>query len=170
MMIPEPSMGFLDRVEAVEERLERLVGVPPGPALTDPDPATGERWEWGQVWAHLAEFPAYWMERIRLVLSEPPEEAPPFGRVKSDPTRLEAIEADRRTPASELWQRVQDEFRDVRVLLQEMTAEDWERRVTHSTLGVMDMQRVVDEFLVGHLEEHTAQLEGLAPGVVPPEA
>jgi hypothetical protein len=32
----------------------------------------------------------------------------------------------------------------------------------HQTLGVVNMPHLVDEFLVGHLEQHAAQLDGLA--------
>src|SRR5919198_752694 len=71
--------------------------------LTSPDPPTGERWEWGQVWAHLSEFCPYWMGQVRLVLESPQSEDPmPFGRVKSDPARVAAIEADRGRPPAEL--------------------------------------------------------------------
>ena len=165
MMVPEPAMEFLDRLDVVDGRLERLAKMPPAPGLTEPDRPTGERWEWGQVWAHLAEFPAYWMDQIGHVRAGPPDEVPPFGRVKTDPARVGAIEADRETPVEELWKRVQGQLRDLRALLQEMTGEDWDRRVAHSTLGVIGMRRVFEGFLVGHLEEHTAQLEGLIGSV-----
>jgi hypothetical protein len=162
MMVPEPAMEFMERLDAVEKRLERLAGLPAASGLTEPEEPSGERWDWGQVWAHLAEFPAYWIEQIRHVLAGPPDEAPPFGRAKTDPIRVGAIEADRGTPPPELWQRVQGQLDDLRTLLQEMTPEDWDRRVTHSTLGIMGMRKVFEPFLVGHLEEHAAQLEGLA--------
>jgi hypothetical protein len=42
-----------------------------------------------------------------------------------------------------------------------MDGTDWAARGTHPTLGAMDVPTILDEFLVGHLEEHTAQLEAL---------
>ena len=36
---------------------------------SEPDEGTGERWEAGQVWAHLAEFPGFWLDQIRAILA-----------------------------------------------------------------------------------------------------
>ena len=38
----------------------------------------------------------------------------------------------------------------------------WAARGLHPTLGEMDLAKIVDEFLVGHLEQHAAQLDQLA--------
>jgi hypothetical protein len=160
-----PAEGFLERLEAVRIRLERLAGrESPAGSLTDPDEPSGERWEWGQVWAHAAEFPAYWMARIREVLAVPAGVPPPFGRTKADPDRIGAIERDRSMPVERIMIRLRGDLDDLRDLLAEMSAGDWERRVEHQTLGVMDMSRVSDQFLVGHLEAHAEQLEGLLGG------
>jgi len=161
-----PAEAFLERLEAVRARLERLARVePPAGALTDADEPPGERWEWGQVWAHLAESPASWMARIREVLADPAgrggREPPPFGRTTADPDRIAAIERDRHTPPERLMVRLGGDLDDLRDLTAEMSAADWETRVHHSTLGVLDMSRVFEGFLVGHLEAHAGQLEGL---------
>ena len=161
-----PAEAFLERLEAARAHLERLAPQrPPEGALTDADQPSGEQWDWGQVWAHTAEFPAYWMARLREVFAKPDTgDAPPFGRTKADPDRISAIERDRNTPAAELLIGLRGDLDDLRDLLAEMSANDWDRRVTHSTLGVLDMPRVFDDFLVGHLEGHAAQLEGLLAG------
>jgi DinB superfamily len=154
--------AFAARLDAVEGRLRALVAVEPAPAaLTDPDQPSGERWEWGQVWAHLAEFIPYWTGQIRTALAADPGEPPPFGRVKTDEGRVAAIEADRHRPPAELWARLAAQLVGLRSLLAGLSDADWGRRVLHSTLGVLDMPMVVEEFLVGHLESHAAQLEGL---------
>ena len=36
--------------------------------LTDPEPGTGERWDAGQVWAHLAEFVGFWLAQASHVV------------------------------------------------------------------------------------------------------
>ena len=157
------SEAFLDRLDVVSERLRRHGERDAEAAgLTEPDPSTGERWEWGQVWAHLAEFPPYWMAEIRRILATADLGPVGFGRVKSDPARIAAIEADRREPIDMLWTRVRRHLAELRTLLEEMPDAGWGRRGVHSTLGVMEMPRIVDEFLVGHLEEHAAQLDGLS--------
>jgi hypothetical protein len=154
---------MLRRVEAAAARLEGLAGEPAPDGMTDPDEPSGERWEWGQVWAHLAEFPGYWMDCVRDVLEADPAGDPrPFGRTKADPDRVAAIERDRSTPVPELMASLREELVGLGALLGSMTKEDWARRVEHSTLGTMDMTRAFEEFLVGHLEDHAAQLESLA--------
>jgi DinB superfamily len=162
---PTPAEGFLERLEAARSRLERLARQEPAPGgLTDADEPSGERWDWGQVWAHVAEFPSYWMARVREVLAEPPPaEPPPFGRTKADPGRVAAIERDRHAAVPELLTRLRADLDDLRDLIAEMSPADWRRQVRHPTLGVMDVERVFEDFLVGHLEAHAAQLEGLLP-------
>ena len=49
----------------MERRLAEHAARPLPAGLTDPDPGAEERWEAGQVWAHLAEFPGYWLDQIR---------------------------------------------------------------------------------------------------------
>lgn len=153
---------FGARLDAVERRLRGLAATDPAPtALTDADQPSGERWEWGQVWAHLAEFVPYWSRQIQTALAADPSAPPPFGRVKTDAARVAAIEADRHRPPAELWARLDGQLVDLRALLAGLTDADWERRVRHPTLGILDMPMVVEEFLVGHLESHADQLDGL---------
>jgi hypothetical protein len=160
--------AMVARLDAVEQRLAQHAHAyatrsPQG--LTDADPGTGEQWEWGQVWAHLAEFIPYWMAQASQVIASyggDGAEPVPFGRVKSDPDRVAAIERDRAVPVEQLWARLQDQVAALRAFLGEMTSQQWAARGVHQTLGVMDMPHLVDEFLVGHLEQHAAQLDGLA--------
>src|SRR6266511_1948593 len=158
---------LVERLDVVRARLARLSGMPAPRALTEPDPRTGERWEWGQVWAHVAEFPAYWTNQIRLALAAGGDEPVPFGRVSSDPGRVAAIERDRRTPATGLWARTAPDLDEVRGLILGLDEAGWRRRGLHSTLGEMGMSKILDEFLVGHLESHAGQLEGLVSASEP---
>lgn len=157
------AAGWLDRLDAVERRLTAHAerGVPSG--LTGPDPASGERWDGRQVWAHLAEFGRYWLAELDAVLDAPGDGAVPFGRVKSDPARIAAIEADRRG--------VHEQLRDVvaaidalRARLAELGEGDWRRVGRHSTLGDLDVDAQLRHFHVGHYEEHAAQLDSLGSG------
>ena len=162
MKVPEPAEGFLVRLDEVAKRLAEQAGLPPAGTLTAPEPGTGERWEWGQVWAHLAEFPSYWVGQIRKILDSVGDGPVAFGRVKTDLVRVGAIEAGRATPAPVLWEGLSGDLDEVRSLLGDMRPEDWSRTGRHPRLGVMDMANIVEEFLVGHLEEHAGQLDLLA--------
>ena len=79
-----------------------------------------------------------------------------------DPVRVDAIERDRNRPNSELWSRLQRQLGELRKFLEELPAEAWTKQGEHPTLGAMDLPRIVDAFLVGHLEDHAIQLDGLA--------
>ncbi len=153
----------LERLAAVEERLRLQAGreLRPG-ALTDPDPPTGERWEAGQVWAHLAEFIPYWIGEAVRVIEHGRREPAPFGRTKSDVGRLAAIERDRGSDRQTLWNRVAGDLVALRSFLGGLDSDAWQARGLHPTLGQMDLHAIVEEFLVGHLEQHADQLEALA--------
>jgi hypothetical protein len=153
---------FLARLDAVEQRLAQHAQRGRAGGLTDADPGTGEQWEWGQVWAHLAEFIPYWIAQARIVVDGYSGEPVPFGRVKSNPERVAAIERDRSTDVAALWQRTSRDIGDLRTFLRDLPDAAWEARGVHQTLGVMTMAHIVDEFMVGHLEQHAAQLDGLA--------
>jgi hypothetical protein len=168
-MTSDPAAAFLARLDSAQGRLAAHSAAPPAPGLTEPDPPSGERWEWGQVWAHLGEFVPYWADQVRAIVRNRPEDDPIlFGRTKADPGRIAAIEEDRHRPASELMGRLVRQLDDLRSLIGGLRPEDWSRRGAHSTLGVMDLAAIVEEFLVRHLEAHTDQLDGLAAGVASP--
>ncbi len=152
------------RLDGVEERLrthaEREF---PANALTAPDPPTGERWEAGQVWAHVAEFIPYWLGEVTLVVERGMDEPTPFGRTKSDPGRIAAIQRDRTTDQARLWRRTAGDIASLRSFLSGLDGTAWRARGVHPTLGEMTLERIIDEFLVGHLEQHAAQLDQLTP-------
>ena len=131
-------------------------------ARTAADPGSGEQWEAGQIWAHLAEFVPFWIDQTQMVINRYMDEPVPFGRVSTDPGRLGAIERDRTQPISVLWIATHSDLETLRVFIETLDESAWSARGVHTTRGVMDVQRIVDEFLVGHLEEHADQLDSLA--------
>jgi hypothetical protein len=148
------------RIDAVQTRLRELAQRPAG-GLTEPEPTTGERWEAGQVWGHLAEFPGYWIEQIDSIVASG-RDTPPFGRAATDPVRLTAIEQGRRQPRAALVDRAMEGIAAARGYLAGLTDAQWSRRGRHPVRGVLDVAQIVERFVVGHLEEHADQLEALA--------
>ena len=157
------TTDFLARLSTVEQRFADHAATGAAPGLTDPDEKTGEQWEAGQVWAHLAEFLPFWVDQARHVLTSFTGPDPiPFGRVKTDPDRVAAIERDRATEVAALHDRLGEGIALTRDLLTSIPDTAWQRVAgVHSTLGVMPLAKIVDEFMVGHLEEHADQLDGL---------
>jgi len=154
------------RLGAVRARLAAHAAGGAYAGLTGADPQTGERWDAGQVWAHLAEFPTYWLEQFERLLSaraDGAHEPIPFGRTAADPTRIEAIERDRHDHPRALHERVDAGIGQAVVFLQALPAEAWGVAGLHPRLGPMRLPAMVERFWVGHLEEHADQLDELVP-------
>ena len=156
--------ALVARMSEAERRLAAHAAAPVPAGLTEPDPGGDERWEAGQVWAHLAEFPTYWLAQVQRVVALPTNEPVPFGRVKTDATRIEAIERDRHTDPAALLERVRTSLAEVTEAIRALPDGAWRLRGAHPTLGEMTVQRIVERFIVAHLEEHADQLDGLAAG------
>jgi len=154
--------SILARLADAERRLVEHADAPLPSGLSDPDPGAEERWEAGQVWAHLAEFPGYWLSQARRVIALPTYEPVPFGRVKTDANRVEAVERDRHTDPAALLQRVRDSLAEVSDAARALPPEAWRRRGAHPTLGEITVEGIFERFIVEHLEEHADQLDSLA--------
>ena len=154
--------SLLARMADAERRLAEHAARPVPSGLTDPDEQSSERWEAGQVWAHLAEFPAYWLGQIRRVIAQPTHGAVPFGRVKTDAGRLAAIERERHTDPAALLERVRAALAEAGDAMRSWPPDTWRLVGAHPTLGEMTVERMVDRFIVSHLEEHADQLDTLA--------
>ncbi|MDQ2934457.1 MAG: maleylpyruvate isomerase N-terminal domain-containing protein [Chloroflexota bacterium] len=153
--------ALLQRLGDVEARLVEHAAAPLPSGLTDPEPGASERWEAGQVWAHIAEFVPYWLAQIQQVISPPNDEPVPFGRTKADPGRIAAIERDRRTAPEELLRRVRAGIAELRATLAALPPDAWSARGLHPTAGEITLPKMIEWFEVGHLEEHADQLDGL---------
>jgi hypothetical protein len=155
-------------MEAVVERLDaagRRV------AELGPDVAAGEPWplseaygvepeaDWGpkEVLAHVAEMVPYWLGQIEMVLVGPVEPVP-FGRVATDPVRLDRIGRDRKLPSGVLFGSLEGAVAAATGRLRTLTPPEWGRRGVHVRLGEMTVDAIVERFLAGHLEEHDRQL------------
>lgn len=163
-MTTETVATSLARLSAVERRLGEHAARPLPSGLTDPDPGASERWEAGQVWAHLAEFPGFWLDQIRAILAARTDGAQgpiPFGRMKTDASRTEPIERERRTAPAELLQRVTSKLDELSTTLTALPDDAWNASGMHPTLGEMGLATIVERFVLSHLEEHADQLDGL---------
>ena len=149
-------MSRRERLLAAAGRIRASALVVPDDAMTDPDPDSGERWDRRQVLAHVAEMLPYWAQQAELVASG---EQVAFGRVKSDPDRVAAIERDRRDDPERLLGRVDEGVGVVLALLDRLDDQALARTGHHQTLGDLTVAAIVDRFLVAHLEEHADQLD-----------
>jgi len=152
------------RMADAERRLAEHASGPVPSGLTEPDPGGEEQWEAGQVWAHLAEFPGYWMNQVRGILAKRDSGVPepiPFGRIKTNPERIAAIERDRYQDPAALLRRVRESLAWVSEELGVLGDEAWKGRGQHPTRGELTVRQIVERFILEHLEEHADQLDSL---------
>jgi hypothetical protein len=162
--------ALIERLADAERRLADHAaaddrGLPPG--LGDPGPDGVERWEAGQVWAHLAEFPGYWLGQIRNILDARAggtTDPVPFGRMQDDPDRVGAVERDRHTDPRALLARCREDLAAAVDAIRGLPPEAWTVDGLHPRLGVMSVGAIVERFLVSHLEEHVEALDKLRSG------
>ena len=157
---PDPAADFRRRLSAVEVRLRdlsrrRLDG------RTPPDPATGERWDAGQIWAHLADFVPYWISQAERVLAADSPDPVPFGRARASADHVAAIERDRHQGPNALWHDVKEDINDLGAFLGDISGRAWQTKGFHPTRGMMTIHQLIEELLIAPLDPHAPQLEGL---------
>lgn len=151
---------WLARLDVVEQRLGAQAEKTGG--ATSADPGTGEAWERGQVWGHIAEFVPFWTEQAGDVIDEYKGEPIAYGRTREDTGRLAGINAGLDVAIATLWQEVKSDLSDLRSFLSALP-EGWELAVgNHHSRGEMSASAIIDDHLVAHLEEHAAQLETIS--------
>ncbi len=149
------------QLERAEQRLVALSAEQPS-GLTEPDAGATERWDAGQVWAHIAEFVPYWQRQLEVVVGAHSAAPVPFGRTKTDPDRIATIERNRNAPIADQMAATRSSLSAFEAYLHGLSAEDWQAVGVHSVRGQMDVRAIVEFFVIHHLEEHVAQLDGLA--------
>jgi hypothetical protein len=155
----------------VNDHIERLEAARQAMAALRPDVETREPWplsraygvepesDWGpkEVLAHVAEMIPFWLGQIEAVATDG-DEPVPFGRVTSDPGRIGRIGRDRTVPAAELFDRIDGAVELAATRLATLSPPQAARRGVHPRLGEMTVDEIVGRFVVGHLDEHVAQL------------
>ena len=139
--------SLIARLADAERRLAEHAARPLPPGLSEPDPGGEERWEAGQVWAHLAEFPAYWLAQAQRVIALPTNEPVPFGRVKTDAGRIAAIERDRNTDPAALLRASATRWRRSPMPPERSRRRRGVRRGIHPTRGEMTVEQIFDTFI-----------------------
>lgn len=154
---------MIARLDAVLTRLAAHAAAPVPTSLTDPDPATGERWTAGQVWGHIAEFVPLWLAQARRILEAPPGEPAEIGRRTDDPGRLSGVARGMQIAVPILFDETRGAVGEARRFIAGLTPADLARETHHPQYGVMSLAAFLERYIVAHLEEHAVQLDGLRP-------
>jgi hypothetical protein len=125
---------------------------------TEPEASWGPR----EVLAHLAEMLPFWLGELERVVDGGAEPVP-FGRIADDRNRVALIERDRTLPLRVLFARVDRGLHDWAERLPTLSAEERARLGRHPRLGEMETGGILEQFVIGHAEDHVAQIEALLP-------
>jgi hypothetical protein len=160
-MDPGTPPDVTARLDAVAQRLAEHAQAAPPTGLTAPDEGGVEQWEAGQVWAHIAEFVPYWQQQLQAVVAAYGGAPVPFGRTKTDPGRIAAIEIGRNESFIEQMARTYQAIQALKQYTSQLTPAQWSSVGMHPTRGEMPAPQIVDRFIVNHHEEHADQLDSL---------
>jgi DinB superfamily len=166
--VSEPSghsEAFRTELARLRESQRRLDDLRPTVEAGEPWPlaerfGTEPEARWGppEVLAHVAEMLQYWLGEIERVLASSTQPGP-FGRVATDALRIGVIERDRTLPARELFDRIDATVARFERRLPQLSEAQARRRGIHPTRGEMTLPEMLERFVLGHLEDHAAQLE-----------
>ena len=125
------------------------------------DPATGEAWHRGNVLGHVSEMLDYWTGQVQRAI----EGAGTMGRdQQGTASRRQGIDSGSAASEIELRGEIDQKIGRVLVLLAAMKPADLERTVDfHNREGNRQARvgELVQNLIVGHLEEHIQQLSAL---------
>lgn len=152
----------LERIAATRraytELAPRVTAGEPWPLAEDY--GTGPEASWGprEVLAHVQEMLPFWLGEMERVVDGDGSEATAFGRIADDPLRLGIIDRDRSLPLRVLFARIDAGLADWLERLGTLTPSERERVGAHPRLGKMPAGAMLERFVLGHAEDHAAQL------------
>jgi hypothetical protein len=123
---------------------------------TEPEASWGPR----EVLAHVAEMLPFWLGELeRVVDGVAGGGTTPFGRSADDPIRIGSLVRDRTLPLRVLFARIDGGLRAWEDRLASLTDDERARPGLHPRLGELPAADILERFVVGHAEDHVAQLE-----------
>ena len=153
---------------------ERVTATRAAYAGLQPRVASGEPWpladaygtepeaSWGprEVLAHVAEMLPFWLGELeRVVEGGAGGGTTPFGRSADDPIRIGSLARDRTLPLRVLFARIDAGLRAWEERLTSLSDDERGRPGLHPRLGEMPASDILERFVVGHSEDHVAQLD-----------
>src|SRR6266571_2013968 len=139
--------------------IERLVG-DAARWLTDLDPAVRARppdpggWTVTENLAHMAEFLRYWADQAVQVAARP---GGPFGRTQDDPDRIAWVATHGDESLEQTVEALRSAGRYAAVALRSIPSGAWTATGLHPTRGAMEVDQIVELFMLRHLRAHLDQ-------------
>ena len=149
--------------EAQARRLERVYEQVAG-LLRDPDVASrlrtapGENeWSAMQTLGHMTEMIPYWLNHCRLLIAAAGD-PPRFGRTPGSPERLAGVTRGATARPDVLLTQLESAVRSAATAIRKLSVEECGKRGVNAERGEVTVAEVIESFIVGHAEEHLAQV------------
>ena len=161
--VPDAIARLTASRAAIAALRPRVIAAGPG-ALAE-DFGVGPEASWGprEVLAHSAEMLPFWLGEFERVVEAAGIHGAgePFGRAAGDTLRIGILERDRTLPLRELFDRIDVGIARWLARIPTVTEEEGSARGLHPRDGDVPATWIRDRYVIGHLEEHVAQLEGI---------
>ena len=150
------------RLERVYEDVARLLQ----------DPGVGSRlgtapgkdaWSAMQILGHMTEMIPYWLSHCRVLIAATGS-PPRFGRTAGSPERLAGVAYGATAGPDTLLGRLDEEVRAAAGTIRKLSEAERSKRGLSPERGEVTVAEVIESFIVGHAEEHLAQVQATLQG------
>jgi uncharacterized damage-inducible protein DinB len=145
------------RLERVYEAVAGLLRDPGLAARLRTTPGENE-WSAMQTLGHVTEMIPYWLNHCRVLIAARGN-LPTFGRTPGSPERLEGVAHGASAEPDALLRQLRDEVRAAATAIRQFSTAERGKRGVHPGRGEMSVADVLESFIVGHAEEHLAQVQ-----------
>jgi DinB superfamily len=154
-----PGEAQAKRLERVYEQVTRLLRDPGVGARLRAAPGPDE-WSAMQTLGHMTEMIPFWLNHCLVLIAAPPGGAlPTFGRTPGSPERLAGVAHGATAQPDMLLGELEKEVRAAATAIRKLSVPERGKRGVHPGRGEMTVDDVLESFIVGHAEEHLAQVQ-----------
>ena len=136
---------------------ELLVCLAPAEADKRYAAPAADSWSAIEILAHVVEFVPYWADQAAAVSARSDTGDQPFGRTHDDPARIAAVREHAQDRYEALAERLDEVVSSSAKTLGAIPRAGWTRTAVHARRGSMSVEQIVRQFILDHLDEHTAQ-------------
>jgi hypothetical protein len=145
------------RLERVYEQVAGLLRQPGVTARLRAAPGENE-WSAMQALGHVTEMIPYWLNHCRVLIAATGD-PPRFGRTAGSPERLAGVAHGATADPDALLARLKDEVRSAASAIRTLSGVERAKRGINAERGETTVAEVIESFIVGHAEEHLAQIQ-----------
>jgi DinB family protein len=145
------------RLEQVYEEVAKLLRDPRVASRLGAAPDK-DAWSAMETLGHMTEMIPYWLNHCRVLIAATGD-PPRFGRTAGSPERLAGVAHGATAKPDALLARLEQEVRAAAGTIRTLSVVERSKRGISSERGEMTVADVVESFIVGHAEEHLAQVQ-----------